>query len=305
MACYQPIVAYRSRYPDASGKFPVVFDISDAWSDRQIKIPCGNCIGCRLDRAKAWAIRCMHESSMHDDNSFITLTYDDVHLPKNGSLDHRDFQLFMKKLRREIAPKKIRFFQCGEYGSKMKRPHYHALIFGLDFRDDMCYSNIATKLFSSKLLERCWDKGFNLVGNLTFESASYVTGYILKKVNDRDSLTRYNPVSFVTGEIIYLRPEYITMSRRPGIGSNWFDKFKKEVYNNDEVIIRGGKMRPPRYYDKKFKLSNPDDWELIAKKRQSQPKNVLENSTDERLKVREVVALASLKLKSRSYENGQ
>lgn len=143
MPCYYPLDGWRSKKPNQNGRFPVVFTADEAQIDMPMKIPCGNCIGCRLERSRQWAIRCLHESSLYDDNCFITLTYNEENLPYGESLNKRDFQLFMKKLRKAIAPKKIRFFACGEYGTNqdltnldtLGRPHFHAIIFNHDFAD--------------------------------------------------------------------------------------------------------------------------------------------------------------------------
>jgi len=99
MACYHPLTAYLSGHQtnNATGKAyrRVSFKETDE-HDRQISLPCGQCIGCRLERSRQWAMRCIHEAQLHQNNCFITLTYDDEHLPKDLSLDHRDFQLFFR-----------------------------------------------------------------------------------------------------------------------------------------------------------------------------------------------------------------
>ena len=128
MACFKPLKGYRS----PSGK--ITFDRKNS-TGQLAEAPCGQCLGCRLDYAQEWAIRCMHEAEMQDNNSFITLTYDDQNLPRHGSLDKTHFQKFMKRMREHLSPLKIRFYHCGEYGEKYTRPHYHSLIFGYDFPD--------------------------------------------------------------------------------------------------------------------------------------------------------------------------
>jgi len=136
MPCDNPIAAIRSSTPNKNGNFPLVLLTKGIDTYRgEIKIPCGQCTGCRLDRSKAWAIRCYHESMMWEENCFATLTYDDEHLPKNSSLDKRDLQKFFKRLRKKYEPKKIRYYACAEYGEKSFRPHYHAAIFNISFAD--------------------------------------------------------------------------------------------------------------------------------------------------------------------------
>ena len=140
MSCYSPLIGYRSRFTNPStGKRNIVFSLREALDDQVIKIPCGQCIGCRLKRSASWAIRCVHEASLHEKNCFITLTFNNEWLPKDGSLDVRDFQLFMKRLRKKYG-EGIRFFHCGEYGEKFRRPHYHACLFNFDFPDREIWS---------------------------------------------------------------------------------------------------------------------------------------------------------------------
>ena len=136
MPCYSPLTAYKGKSTD-SGKMCLSFKRSEGLfgSFSAINLPCGQCIGCRLERSRQWAVRCMHEASLHDENSFLTLTYSDENLPPGGSLHLPDFQNFMKRLRKSIAPKRVRFYHCGEYGDILSRPHYHALLFGYDFDD--------------------------------------------------------------------------------------------------------------------------------------------------------------------------
>jgi len=133
MACYHPIQAWRSKKVNKeTGKRSIVFQRSEAFVDMPVVVPCGQCIGCRLEKSRQWAIRCVHESKCHDDNIFVTLTYNNENLPKDGSLCLADLQKFMKRLRKKYGAG-IRYFACGEYGEKLKRPHYHVCIFGLNF----------------------------------------------------------------------------------------------------------------------------------------------------------------------------
>ena len=118
MPCYKPLKAYYAREVNDTGKRSLVFNSEKALFPAQLQIPCGRCIGCRLDRSLSWALRCVHEASMHDENCFITLTFNDEHLAKNKSLKVSDFQNFLKRLRQFISPRKVRYFHCGEYGSK-------------------------------------------------------------------------------------------------------------------------------------------------------------------------------------------
>lgn len=257
-------------------------------------VPCGQCIGCRLERSRQWAMRCMHEAAMHSENAFVTLTYSDEHLPSGGSLDIRDFQLFMKRLRKRRS-ERVRFFHCGEYGELNDRPHYHALLFGVFFDDRYLWAERkGLPVWRSDELEELWPMGQSEIGSVTFESAAYVARYICKKVTGKAADAHYERVDPETGDLIWLRPEYATMSRRPGIGNSWFSRFGSEVYPSDEVIVRGRAVKPPRYYDDILKATLPDVAARVQARRLAERSRA--DETAERLRVREVCAEARLTL---------
>lgn len=234
-------------------------------------LPCGQCAGCRLERSRQWAMRCVHEASEYDANCFITLTVQDKDLYRryvtwhkdrdlyySGSLDKSAFPKFMKRLRKEIHPHVVRYYHCGEYGSEFGRPHYHACLFGFDFPDKVQWGERNhLPVWRSEVLERLWPFGQCEIGTMTFESAAYVARYIMKKITGRASGSHYRAVCLETGEELQRTPEYTTMSRRPGIGRRWFDKWASEVYQWDEVPVRGKMARPPRFYDKLYELEQP------------------------------------------------
>lgn len=258
-------------------------------------VSCGQCIGCRLERSRQWAIRCVHESQMHKDNIFVTLTYDEEHLPSDGSLRPQDMTLFLKRLRKHYCKQKIRFFQCGEYGELFRRPHHHIIMFGFDFQDKTYWTTRdGYRYYISETLKKIWPFGNHLITDCTFETAAYVARYITKKQNGQAAEKHYNG----------LKPEYITMSRRPGIGAGWYEKFKSDVFPRDEVVIRGKKMRPPRFYDKLFDGESPEKMSRIKHLRERRAAEHYENNTPERLAVREVCQLARAKKLIRGYENG-
>ena len=158
MPCYKPLTGYYSKVVNKSGKRSLVFNPDLAIYPVKQQVSCGRCIGCRLDRSLQWAVRCVHEASLYEDNCFITLTFDDKHLVDNRSLKVSDFQNFMKRLRQYIKPNRVRFFHCGEYGAKFARPHHHACLFGYDFPDKAAFnSNVST----SGILQKLWPYGFS------------------------------------------------------------------------------------------------------------------------------------------------
>lgn len=304
MTCYRPLNGYRSREINPSGKFSIVFSASQGHLDLPVTLPCGQCIGCRLERSRQWAIRCIHESSLHSRNCFITLTYSPENLPENGTLVKRDYQLFMKKLRKRFGPN-IRYFMCGEYGEKNARPHYHACLFNFDFRDKQLWKNVrGNKLYTSQSLSELWPQGFSTIGDVTFESAAYVARYITKKITGPKALDHYTTYSRTTGEIFSERlPEYTNMSLKPGIARQWFEKYKSDVFPKDEVIIREKPVKPPKYYDKIFDQYDPLQFQKIKQKRKTLAKQHEANNTHPRLDVREKVKIAKAKTLIRSYEN--
>jgi hypothetical protein len=202
----------------------------------------------------------------------------------------------MKRFRKKFSHIPIRFFHCGEYGDENQRPHYHAIIFGFDFPDKQVWKESfnGDHYYVSDTLNKLWGKGYCIIGNVTFESAAYVARYIVKKVTGEDAEEHYKCVDPDTGELFNIKPEYITMSRRPGIGKTWFDKFKSDVYPSDFVVLRGKKMRPPKYYDDLY--SQHEDSEIDYIKYQRELKgNIHElEQTDERLRTREKVKLKTI-----------
>lgn len=256
MACYKPLEAWYSKEVNPSGKRSLVFSPKSALQpDDPIRINCGQCVGCRLERSRQWAVRCMHEASMHQNNCFITLTFSPEELEKRDnplSVDKRDFQLFMKRLRKRFGDG-IRYFYCGEYGEKNSRPHYHACLFNHDFSDKRLFKmSNGIPLYISDELSKLWPFGFATIGEVTFESAAYTARYVMKKVSGKKAEEEgtYWRYDSETGEGFQVEPEFCCMSRRPGIGKTWFEKFKADLYPNDFVVYRGKKGSVPKYYDK-------------------------------------------------------
>ena len=295
MPCYRPLKGYRSREKNESGKRSIVFNGRLGFVDMPVDIPCGQCIGCRLERSRQWAMRCMHESQLYERSCFITLTYDPEHVPRDGSLNKRHFQLFIKRLRKVLKGKKIRYFHCGEYGETLGRPHYHACLFNYDPEDKKLFSIAGgTRLYISELLTKVWGNGFVTVGEVTFESAAYVARYITKKITGDKAEEHYK------GRL----PEYTTMSRRPGIGKEWFEKYTNDVYPKDFIMVREQKVQAPKYYDKLYEHSNPSEFALIKGRRKRTAKENALDNTPERLDVKERHKTLTINQLKRRYEDG-
>lgn len=241
-----------------------------------------------------WATRIMFESQFHDSNSFITLTYDGDHLPDPPSLNYAHFQLFMKRLRKKLGA--IRFYMCGEYGDLNRRPHYHACIFGTDFPDRTFHNVLPSgyNLYRSAILENAWSYGYSSICDLSFDSAAYVARYCLKKITGDLAEEHYKYINPITGEISQLEPEFAHMSLKPGIGSAWFDKYKKHS-SHDYVVINGRRCKPPRYYDKLLKRADLSRLEQFKETRQYDAYLRRSDNTDPRLLVKEEIQLAALR----------
>lgn len=252
----------------------------NAQKANQFSAPCGQCIECRLKRRREWALRCMHEASMHESNWFATLTYADEFLPKDGSLDRRVFPLFMKRLRKAFGS--VRYFHAGEYGERNGRPHYHALLFGLRLDDVRACGQSASgyPVFDSPALSELWEDGIVQLGSVSFESAQYVAGYCVDKIKRSFLGVDVSPepgwVDFWSGEFRPRTAEYATMSRgngivgdpgRYGIGAEWYEKFRAEVYRDDAVMCRGAQVSPPRFYDKKEAERDQARMEVVKARR--------------------------------------
>lgn len=211
-------------------------------------------------------MRIMAEAKLNEDNAFVTLTYSDEQLPEHGGLVKRDCQLFMKRLRKTTGAK-IRYFLCGEYGDSTFRPHYHAALFGYQFPDlELLFTNAnGDRLFTSELCDRIWGKGHCTVGHVQWESAGYIAGYVTKKQTGKNA-TIYESLG-EDGELLTIEPPFALMSRRPGLGREWYDRFKTDCYPNDYLVHENHKMQPPKYFEKILERENPDQWKAVKLKR--------------------------------------
>ncbi len=266
-----------------------MFDLSHGYQDMPQSVPCGKCIDCQLDLARQWAIRIMHEAQISQDNCYITLTYAPKYLPEGGTLDLEDWRYFIKKLRRKTNPN-IRYYHSGEYGgTNTLRPHYHAILFNIDFPDLKIFKTVnKIPLFTSETLTKIWGKGHASIGRVTMASAAYVARYIMKKQYPSKLSTaqaayveNYERINTITGEVHTVKPEYSTMSRN--IGKEWFKLYKMDIYNKDFLTYKGTKFKPPKYYDRLYADHNPEHMEKIKTKRRIKAKTM--EQSIERLRV--------------------
>lgn len=216
---------------------------------------CRKCLPCRLNIAKEKAIRCWHESQMHEDNIFLTLTYSEEHL-KSPRLIYSDWQEFIHKLRDKIrydhlGEKKISTMVTGEYGDKNKRPHWHALIFNYAPGDSKhkYTTDLGERVYTSETINDLWAKGNTEYGSVTLESASYVARYAAKKlVHGRDSEHDYHPLH--------------RTSSKHAIGKRWIEKYYKQTFDHGYVILPNGQQaKIPRYYCDWVEKHHPEIWE--------------------------------------------
>lgn len=251
MSCNSPVTAYWADHLNESGKRSLVFSQRgrylgvNAELRNPIDVPCGKCLGCQADQSLMWSIRAYHESVMHKESCFLTLTYDESHLPADGKISKKDLQNFFKRLRRHferkhecyldsgipansplLKPVKFRYVACGEYGDKTRRPHYHVILFGRDFLEGSV--PVKQDLYSNAELEKVWGLGMVGIAPVTMASICYVCGYVQKKVGDPD----------------VFRLE----SRRPGIGHDWLDRFGDVAIRLGVVTIEGKAYQIPKRY---------------------------------------------------------
>lgn len=291
MGCDEPLTGYYSTEFGRSGKRLITFNRLQAFSPSPIKLPCQQCIGCRLERSRQWAIRCMHEKRLHNANEFLTLTYSNDYLcwaikSRRPTLVREHPQLFMKRLRKRYG-EGIRFYGCGEYGKETARPHYHFILFNhmFDDRKFLYTSKNGDDYYTSDKCRDLWSYGNNILGDVTFESCAYVAAYVTDKITGDPAADHYD------GRL----PEFPMMSRRPGIGSGWFDKYGEHAYKFDSVIMRGREMRPPRFYDTRFDTIDTVQMSRIKKKRRSKALAQRHDNTSARRHVKEEVLRLSLR----------
>ncbi len=343
MTCYSPIDTWIHTHKKTElGKNLLVFTYNPKICSQptpDMQVPCGKCIGCKLQKSKEWSVRCMHEASLHWNNCWLTLTLNDDYLytrPNPYSLQRgtdSEITKFLKRLRKKYG-EGIRYFYCAEYGETCYfcnkseyacqcenyhpwrgRPHYHVCIFNHDFDDKRLYKQINGKShYNSESLDKLWtdpttqkNMGYATISDLTYDSCAYTARYTTKKITGPMALEN-DPITGLlhyerlneNGEIIELEPEYCQMSRGSsklqtgGIGKGWLDKYSKEVLDNDTVLFKDMKIKPPSYYDKLHERTVPEILEENKEIRIDKGKNNPHN-TLERLETRHYIALQKSK----------
>lgn len=286
MPCFYPM-EMRLDGKTASGKNRYImtgrfYGVKSRFTD--IVVPCGQCRGCRMDRSREWANRMMLELPYHEHNYFLTLTYDEEHVPRSyyladddGVVDEdvecltlkpEDMTAFLKRLRRwqeyKFGKHDFRYYYCGEYGSQTHRPHYHMIAYDLELPDLEVggKTELGFQYLRSQKLDELWGNGYVGISDVTWETCAYVARYILKKLNG-DAAEFYRTFNLV--------PEFVRMSLKPAIGKRWYEEHGDEIYKNDEILIktkeRGIKSKPPHYFDRLYDLEYPEQMSMIKANR--------------------------------------
>lgn len=292
MKCHAPISAYLGQ--DGGLVFHAMAKHGDA---REIKIPCRQCQACRINRASEWQTRLVHESKLHNDSLFLTLTYDEKHLPEFGSLQVEHLQKFIRSLRKAIAPTKIRYYACGEYGDTSRRAHYHLIIYGWYPADGLLFdkSHDGSSLFVSKFLSRIWTYGHHLFSPTSPQTMGYVARYSVKKQTGQTGKDVYKHVDEDTGELTKIKPPFALMSLKPGIGYNYLEKHKDDFLRLSYTIVQGKRKPLPSAYVRRLKRTHPD-WHIeFSDKGQEFAFEHKEDFTAQRLADAETVLKASTK----------
>lgn len=342
MPCYRPKDAFDlTHHPRENGKRNIVFSVDRTYGHyyERLQVPCQSCIGCKLDRSRDWALRCVHEGYYYDErNLFLSLTFNPECINPEGTLVKSDWTKFIDKARQAFIVRKgeliddetrfIRYFHCGEYGALGDRPHHHAILF--NFRpSDLEYVTTRNgyRLYRSEKLEECWSKpitaeeyhlynprdcyqregktyvrlGFITIGELTWETAAYTARYILKKQGRAGE--NYQHTDTTTGEVTDRIQEYVTMSNRPGLGQRWIKEFYLDFYPHNYILHKGRRLKPPKYYDKWMEANQPEIMEGVKCKKQQQAKHRALTVTQKQLMAEEAIKLKQVEKLERSYEN--
>ncbi len=317
MACYQPLQAFESGVNPETGKKVIRF-VPKTIQDISLSLPCGKCIGCKIEYTRQWAVRGICElittKEKNLESSFVTLTYNNAHYPPHGDLVKKDIQDFAKRLKQRHTEIPIRIFYSGEYAPQNLRPHWHLIIFGYDFPDKTLkeYTSAGNLLYTSdeleygkpeKRIQPLWYQGFHRIGNVTFDSIQYVAKYITKKldgdlaheISEGDFLRHYERYDPDTNEIHKVHKEFSETPRRPGLGSEFIKKYYKEVYPSDTLALTGkGIQRTTKYFDKIMQDIDIDLLDITKEKRKKHILSNIEELSPHRQKTKEEIAKRKL-----------
>lgn len=266
MACGSAMVAHRTRSRTRTGKFAMKFlckatSFQGRWGPDLMVLPCRQCIQCRLEKSRQAAVRLIHELKFHPYSGFLTLTYDDEHLPQSRSLEPGRWTKFARDLRARFEYRdlgKLKFFGVGEYGDISQRPHYHAIVYSDSplLVEEVESSQSGGRQFVSPEVSAVWPDGRHRISEVTFESAAYCARYILKKINGEISASHYEWIHPSSGEVFVRAKEFARWPK--GLGKLHFDQWSSDIYPSDEVVLPGrGKFLPPPYYDRLLEKLDP------------------------------------------------
>jgi len=283
------------------GRLRFDHDLVKRYGKSALLIPCKRCISCRMSYRGEWEQRMMDEYKTNDyQGQFLTLTLNPENLTANFDLDRTLMQKFWKRYRKSIAPQKLRFVQCGEYGGKTSRPHYHAIVFGHQFDDLEPYSRNrrGETLYESETLDKLWGLGQCKIGSISPQSCGYVAGYMLKdSKGNYDPKKPYTTINTDTGELIERVRPFASRSNRPGIGKHWFDRYWKDLFPHDFRVLRDGtRVAVPTYYYNKLEEKDPDMYRRVKLKRERSidPLYLFKEGSPGRVKARKACLLAKI-----------
>lgn len=294
MPCYGPITGYYSKSVNPeTGRRSIHFNHTKAWEARRVMLPCGKCVGCQMENARRWSLRCSHEKVMWSASAFVTLTYRNGDMPSDGFLKKRDVQLFMKRLRKKrpvtVAEDGtrigLRFFACGEYGETTFRPHYHILLLNTRFNDIRLYgkSDLGEALYTSEECDELWKLGDCKIGEVTSRSIAYTCRYMMKKLTG-DAVRKFGKDS--------PHKPFTLKSNRPGLGYFWFQKYGADAYRHDSAVMDGRYTSLTRYYDGKYELVDKAHLEELKYERLLSMEVHADELTPERMRAREAFEIA-------------
>lgn len=297
MSCNKPLIAFQADEPNSAGKCAISF--SPDGGSHPVALPCGQCMGCRLDKARSWAMRLHVEGLEHAQSCFLTLTYDEVNIPYANSLLPDDLQRFIKRLRKHLGSTRIRFYGVGEYGGKFDRPHYHVLLFGFNFPDRRVYLDRGDyTVDNSRTLSALWPFGHATVQNNSFEAGAYCAKYSVKKITGEKAPEHYTWIDEDTGEVFTRYPEFSRMSRRPGIGAAWLEKYYSDLFPKGYVTNgKGVKIPPPEYFNKLYEKWFPEAMAALKDERREDVFTRYMEANIERMEAREAIQKRKVNLR--------